>query len=297
MSEPALCPARDEPLDAGTSFLPLACSLDPRQVAATWSPQPAPALPADQQKRIDAAWEQALAKAARRGARLFDGPLCRLMDFSFAEGRLELHLSPTSYKQFVGTNRSDPTARLFGGTLADPLGVIALVLTSDGQILLGRRSKTVAEYPDLIHPVGGCLDWHGRDLSPGDAHAPLPDPLAALMTELEEETGVTAPHVSAAACIGLVRDKRTYQPEIVYDLTVDLDAAAIRQAALTAADAHEHTEMIAIPDDPVDLARFIETHLCQTTPATPGALLLHGRSRWGNAWFTSVRAMLRAATA
>lgn len=78
---------------------------------------------------------------------------------------LTLQLGLTCYKDFLGTNWScqavdlrkrgeaefnDPLA-----LLAQPLGVGAVLCTDDGQVVLIRRSKRVAEAPESLDIPGG----------------------------------------------------------------------------------------------------------------------------------------------
>src|SRR5688500_11442515 len=85
------------------------------QVRVEWTDQSSrPAIP-EVERWIEDAW----AAAARRpGALLFDGPMCRLESLRVAEPGLELVLSTTSYKAFVGTNLTRPElADLYGSAV------------------------------------------------------------------------------------------------------------------------------------------------------------------------------------
>ena len=51
------------------------------------------------------AWDEV---NARPGVRLFDGAMCRLESWAVRGDRLELVLSETTYRTFLGTNLSNP---------------------------------------------------------------------------------------------------------------------------------------------------------------------------------------------
>lgn len=78
---------------------------------------------------------------------------------------LRLQLGLTCYKDFLGTNWSGEAVSLqqrgeteLGDSqalLAQPLGVGAVLLTSDGQVVMLRRSRRVAEAAELLDIPGG----------------------------------------------------------------------------------------------------------------------------------------------
>ncbi|XP_044536339.1 uridine diphosphate glucose pyrophosphatase NUDT22 isoform X2 [Gracilinanus agilis] len=109
---------------------------------------------------------------ARRQAQpwLFDAPKFRLHSASLGSPSpggpcLTLLMGLTSYQDFLGTNWASSAGRLrcqgkadWGDAqayLADPLGVGAMLGTSDGYFVFLRRSLRVAEAPGLIDVPGG----------------------------------------------------------------------------------------------------------------------------------------------
>lgn len=78
---------------------------------------------------------------------------------------LRLQLGLTCYKDFLGTNWSHEAVNLQQrgllevgdpqAMLAQPLGVGAVLLTSDGQVVMLRRSQRVAEAAGLLDIPGG----------------------------------------------------------------------------------------------------------------------------------------------
>src|SRR4051794_39453034 len=247
----------------------------PGDVRTRWV-RPARVLPAEVRTVIDREWAEAL---ARPGVNLFDGPMCRLESWhaDAGGGRLELVLGPTSYKHFLGTNMRRPDlADQFGPTvLANPVGVSAIVQTSDGYLLLGRRNASVAYYPSRIHPFAGSLEPvdSGADASGG------PDPFAAVLRELAEELSFSPADVADLRCTGLVEDTALRQPELIFRAATPRTRAAVE--AQVARD--EHHASVATEATEGGVGRLLQD--AALTPVAIAALLLWGRLALGPGWF------------
>jgi hypothetical protein len=152
-------------------------------------------------------------------------------------------------------------------------------------VMLGRRSDHVAFHARRIHPVAGCLE---------PASQQTPDPFAGLTEELREELALAADRMDRMVCLGLVRDKRIAQPELVFDVAIAATADQIRQTHRSASGGGEHTELTVVRDEPGSVVGFIEKHGTMLTPVAKASLLLHGMSRWGSGWFASTRGYLRS---
>lgn len=287
MSPHAPQTGEDGPRDCGTFFLDVVGAFSRSGVGVQWSDQRR-ACNDELARLIDQSWEVALWQARKAGRDLYDGPMCRLISYTAGDGRLDLTLGPVSYKEFVGTNQTQAYVRYLHGpeVLADPLGVSAAVISADGFLLLGRRSTRVMQYPERLHPVGGTVE-------PGQGDSP-PDPFQSILDELLEKTGVGPDSVADITLLGLVRDKNTVQPELVFDVRLNVDAAAVRQGARSAVDAGEHTDIVPLRDHPASVVTFLEQNFSQLTPVGLAALLLHGQQHWGSGWFAAARGYLRS---
>uniref|UniRef100_A0A8C5CT47 Uncharacterized protein n=1 Tax=Gadus morhua TaxID=8049 RepID=A0A8C5CT47_GADMO len=133
--------------------------------------------------------EEVWAKRVTREPWLFNGSKFRLHSFTFdsskapmsrrgrseAGPRLTLRLGLTSYKDFLGTNWSERAGALRRrgetelndpcGLLAQPLGVGGVLCTSDGKVVLIRRSQRVAEAGGLLDIPGGHPEPQVRNFS------------------------------------------------------------------------------------------------------------------------------------
>lgn len=175
----------------------------PHQVSVAWTASTRRIIP-EIERAIDEAWRAA---AARLGDKLFDGPMCCLEQWSATPDRLELTLSRTSYRPFLGTNLSNAQlADTYGReVLANPVGLSTALETRDGYLLLGQRNDDVAYYPNRVHPFAGALE-------PAD---PL-DVFAEVRRELREELHLVAADIQAIRCVGLVEDAALRQPELIF---------------------------------------------------------------------------------
>jgi hypothetical protein len=236
---------------------------------------------------IERTWEEQFAKATAKGVMLYNGDLCRLASFTADRSELSLTLTPTNFKEFLGTNLTRAGVRYAHGNdaLANPLGVSTAVTTSDGFLLLGRRSEKVIYNAGRIHPIGGMVE---------PAEGATPDPFTSILQELRTEANLSAEMIASVVCVGLVRDKRIVQPELVFDAELSVDAATLRRLAAQAEDAKEHEDLILLMNYPSSVVTFMEKHAEVLTPVAMATLLLHGLRHWGSGWFASARGYLQS---
>lgn len=165
---------------------------------------------------IDAAWAET---NRRPGVTLFDGPVCRLEGLSISGPGVRFALSTTSYRINVGTNFCNPKlADQYGpDVMANPLGVSAGLISSDGFLIFGRRNGSVAYYPQKLHPFAGSIEVR-------DAINIFDD----CRRELREEIGMQAGEVADIHLIGLVEDRRLRHPELIFRVRSTLTRDAIQ---------------------------------------------------------------------
>jgi len=225
----------------------------------------------DAMSRIERAWQLA---SARPGIHLFDGPMCRLDRWEVHGDVLELSLSPTTYKQFLGTNMADPD-QFAPEELANPLGLSPALLSADGVLMFGRRSGAVAYYPNRVHPFAGALEPTDRSVFDG------------MLRELREELRLEPSDLSEQRCIGIVSDNRLRQPEMIFYVRTQRTS---REMAMTL-ETLEHRACVAVPAR----QEAIEAALSDCgamTPVAVGTLLLFGRRCFGGEWFDRQSARL-----
>jgi hypothetical protein len=271
--------------DCGFFFLDVVGQFSREDLTVNWSDQPRPSTDAIDQQ-IEQVWKEQTRQAREAGRRLYNGRLARLVSYAQHDKKLELNLGPVSFKEFLGTNLTHASLRYQHGTevLADALGVSAALVTSDSYILLGRRSHKVMFHPGLLHPLGGIVELEGRGKV---------DPFEVIEAEMAEEAGLDRLCIQQTLCLGLVRDKKIVQPELIFGVTVDAEAGDLREQAADAPDSFEHTELVAARSEASCLVTFIGQNFAELTPVAVATLLLHGMKCWGSGWFTAARGYLR----
>ncbi|MGB7160253.1 MAG: hypothetical protein WBD40_19455 [Tepidisphaeraceae bacterium] len=236
------------------------------EVSARWATDTRRRIP-EVESQIERAWTSA---SARLGSGLFDGPMCRLEQLDATTCSLRLWVSPTSYKPFLGTNLMNPDVP--PAAMANPVGLSAALVTSDGWLMLGRRNASVAYYPNRVHPFAGSLE-------PREA----PNVFDGIRRELAEELRFTPGDVSELRCLGLIEDARLRQPEIVFSVR-SMRTRAHVEAML---DTGEHHASVAVEGTPCGVEAFMRDSLL--TPVAVGTLALWGRIAFGDAWFVARR--------
>jgi len=282
-------PGPDGTRDCGTFFLDVMDQYARDQVSVVWSDLPRVSNDSVEEM-IETSWSEHTGKAALNGVKIFNGKLCRLVSYQCRDDKLDLTLGPVSFKEFIGTNATHAYIRHLHGTeaMANPLGVSAAVCTSDGLIVLGVRSGNMIQYAGRIHPIGGTVK------PPDEGSDECPDPFDAIIGELHEETAVPPASVLDITCLGLVRDRNTVQPELIFDCYVDTDVLALFASAANAIDVAEHSSLVPVRNHPGAVVSFMEKHFSQLTPVALATLLLHGLKHWGSGWFATARGYLRS---
>ena len=224
---------------------------------------------------VDEAWEDV---KLRPGVKLYDGPMCRMEWLQASVERLEIGLSGTSYKPFMGTNLSHPELADQFGTevMANPVGVSSAVESADGYLLLGRRNGSVAYYPNRTHPFAGALE-------PRDGG----DVFGAVGRELNEELGLTAEDIELTRCTGVVEDLRLRHMEMLFRVKTKLSRAKIESQVHR----EEHGDSVAVRAEGGEVKEFLRDEAL--TPVAVGSLLLWGRIVLGRGWFEECSEQMR----
>jgi len=262
----------------------------PGQLAVLWRDERRPPHAA-LEAMIAEAWERCRRKAEQSGALLFNGPLGRYLRHRVEAGRLVVEVGPTDYADWMGTNYCNwPRGGEFGWELySNPIGTTATLITSDGWLLYGRRSRRVACLAGYIHTFGGCLE-------PDERRADGTfDVFESVLRELKEELDLAAADVTRMVCLGLIRDATIRQPELIFDTHVRQSRGQI-EALLRPDDPHaEHDAIVALRDEPAAAVPFIRS-ADRIAPVAVGAICLHGRRSFGEAWYAQVLEALTGIT-
>lgn len=169
------------------------------------------------------------------------------------------------------------------GGFSPPIGTTATILTADGYLLYGRRNNKVVFHADYLHTLGGALE-------PGNTGAPGQlDGFGSIQCELHEELHLEPADCAAIVCVGMIRDRQIWQPELLFEVTSRLSQAEIL-GRLDLTNDEEHCPIEACVAQPGALAGFLPA--CGlVAPVAVGSMLLHGWHHWGSSW--AIRAARR----
>lgn len=237
---------------------------------------------------IAAEWERQTALAKEHDRMLFNGPLLRYLSHRVAQAedgrpaRFEMKVGPTNYRDFVGTNlfHHDRLEEFGWERFSNPVGTTATLMTSDGLICYGRRSSKVSYHADHVHTFGGAFEEADR-LPDGSI-----DPFASVAREITEELAIPPEELIDLVCVGLVRDKEIYQPELLFEASLPMTFEEVYERWGTAEGRDEHSSLVALSDTPDGIVPFILS--CGLiAPVAIGALFLRGLHQWGEDWFAT----------
>jgi len=211
------------------------------------------------QQAVDAAW-----KGLKPNPH-FNGRIARLEGWAAEDGALELRLRPTDYKSLLYSNGhvAEIVERWGERALSHALGISALVISADDQLILMQRSEQVGEYPGCFDVFGGHIDAPTRG-----SH---PDPFASMAKELVEELALAVEDYTLR-CIGLLRARETHKPELIFRAHSRLHSDALLQSAAAARDRYEYTRLLTLPATAAEISAFLRQRGERVSPSAFGAL-------------------------
>lgn len=272
-----------EPTEDGAPFV-VECvqRFDRSQVEQRTTKSVSPMPPA-QAEYTATYWDTERGKAATQGRTLYNGQLVKLVRSDVRGSMLCLDLEKTCFRDFAATNLNSSREKpsISPQHRADALGVSGTVLTSDGYLAWGRRSQRVYYHQGYLQAAGGMLEQDDR-LDHGRY-----DLFGCMARELSEELGIGQEDLATMTIIGLVRDKSILQPELLFDVEVNLSRKDLASRFAPTRSDGEHTAIEFLYDDPEGYMLFLKA-TNMVTPVAQALLLLHGRLRWGAEWYEQI---------
>jgi len=209
---------------------------------------------------ISEQWDRLAQIAQQHRRNLTDGSVSRLVDCSIApDNKMSLTLQPTSYRLFCTTNllldeplipqtKNDHLISIrdlvegdiseAGPYLANPLNVIAMLISTDGFTFISRRSTRVYERPGTWQAsVGGAV-------KPQDKR-----PASALIRETKEEWGLDI-EVNEIRFLVLGVNQKTGEPDLIACVETGKSCAWMLKVFL-----HHRSEVELAAVKPVELVR------------------------------------------
>ena len=232
------------------------------------------------------------------------------------ETMLEMHLGLTDYKSFLGTNMCDDYASLrtcsssssssppppprrrdarahFDGDVsvaavdpdddeiihsrfASPLGTAMIVETSDGDVLLLRRSGAVGEAPHTVvlpggHPEPSHCGIDAHDTTAATGSDVTFEVFESALSEVVEETGVCRSSLGAPIALGISRRLHNVRPDVVFLISCSSSSHEVLKGACTCGKKEKHH-----PQNDFRLTIIAHTHTLLVLPQrTPRDLAMH----------------------
>ena len=186
---------------------------------------------AEQLAQIEDRWTPKAAKG------YFPGPVARITGFEVNGYDLELHMQPTTFKEFVGL-QTNADAKKFGVTkLANPLSVSMAVQTADKKWLLTQ--KKIGDRVGSLDAVGGYLNPQ-KDGN---------EPIKTARREFMEETGSGEDSIRAMILLALQYEfKNLCHPVLSVLVETGLASSEIVESAPRNADGEVQ---LLVADDPL----------------------------------------------
>ncbi len=237
-----------------------------RHVEIKWNPNKT-ALSNDLAKEIEAFWKTNIVGTAGL-SKIYNGNLCSLRDWQSTDRQLILTLAPTDYKQLLFSNHIRVIAHITEPEFNPrALGISAVLVGCDNQIVLMQRSSQVGECPNMLDVFGGHVEPGEHDF------AGVPDPFVGIATEIREEVGIAVPPESFA-CNGLIDTSLTSKPELIFSFTSDMSGSELIGKARET-NSEEIAGFMTVENNRVALSSFFLKENDNLSPSAFGSLWLH----------------------
>jgi 8-oxo-dGTP pyrophosphatase MutT (NUDIX family) len=197
----------------------------------------------------------------------YNGPLFRVnkwSDFNSRDGlqKIELHLTDTDYKEFVGTRNPEFIATFGKKQISNPLSVGAVLITEDNKLILGRRSSSIDGSKYALSVIAGYLDpqkdilhIHNKD---GSDYVDIVDIFHGIEREIYEETGIAAYDVVELVCLGIIANRKQNQMNIPFCGTLNISSDEVITKRSETQDS-EFSEILFVQNDLRSINEFMNT--------------------------------------
>jgi hypothetical protein len=222
-------------------------------------------------------WNSYVQASRGRGVKVYNGSLLRLDDYCHEMGVLRMHVSDVDFRSYVGTALPVFAEAFPEAPQANPLAVCTVLVTSDGNIVIERRSQIDA-YRGRYHVIAGFMEKAADTASGG------PDPFEVINREVREELGVVLDGEPLAT--GLIRT--AMGSEVCFSSSIPISFKALLETKAGAGTDGEIDDLLGIGDSPMSVMSFLMDHDRDIVPSGRACLLLHGRVAYGGQWYNEV---------
>lgn len=205
---------------------------------------------------------------------LFNGTLCQLREIYWDTVPIRMKLGPISFKSHFFSIKKGKHFNDGSDIPVSGLGVSAVVVSEDKNIIFMKRSNRVAADSSRFDVFGGHIDSEKHE-SLQKQGSLTPDPFIAIRRELEEEIALKPEQIVSLQGIGLIKNNITDQYEMIFLCRTAIPAAKIIEQASRAPDRAEYSHIIQIPDNPKKLQAICLKYAKDFSPSGLGSLWLY----------------------
>jgi NTE family protein len=205
----------------------------------------------------------------------YSDSILRLDGFRETDNGFEILVNRTTYKEFLGTNVENPWIynRYGSRFLSNPLVVSALIATEDGNLVFGLRGMELATDT-------GKTDAFGSFIKFSDFSAAKPFKISDAITEnLRKMTGLSPAAIASVSCLGLVRNRTTLKPELLFSVRLSLNTENLMQVFSTLQKHTKYVNLVTVPDTADSLRTYLAKNQRHMTHSLQAGIWLYASRR------------------
>lgn len=192
----------------------------------------------------------------------FNGPLFRMDSYVLDRtpkgiDRIELFLSDTDYKEFVGTRDPEFVTTFGKEKIGNPVSVGVILISKDNKLILGKRSSKIDADKSSISVVAGYLDPQKDIIRDHHSNSDKVDIFYGICREIYEETGIEVKDFVELICIGVLVNRRHNQVNIPFYCKLNILARDVLNRAYKCSK-REFAELFAVQNTEQSLEELME---------------------------------------
>lgn len=226
---------------------------------------------------IENTWKAHVLASREKGITTYNGNVFHLETFNRADSGLFLTVSDMEFRSCIGTGTTNFAVAFPQEPQANPLSVSIVLVTTDGKIVLEKRSRIDARRRKY-HVIAGFME-HEHDIRDCKLY-----PFDTMIREVSEELALTLDTPLYAT--GLVRGESG--SEICFYSQLSIPFSALLEIKATGATDAEVETLITIDDSPTAIASFLADHRTDFVYFGRACVLLYGLIAYGKEWYEDI---------
>jgi 8-oxo-dGTP pyrophosphatase MutT (NUDIX family) len=204
----------------------------------------------------------------------FNGPLLKVHKYKIHKNfgrvtRIDLHLTETDYKEFVGTRDSKFVTK-FG---ANPLSTSTVIVTRDNKLIFGKRSSDVDTSKFKISVLAGYIDPNKDIMTLANGNRQV-DIFEGAIREVCEESGIQRSNIIDFTCLGLLYNTEQNQTNVPFYARLNISGKDLARFHKKMRDT-EFSEFIIIENCRPSIRKFEELHYSEFSDVMSPVLELY----------------------